>query len=79
MLSKDVSFKLDRILAKNYSGIFVNSWKYFIPVLDDSRNALNKDKVVWAYGKIGERMHQMKIWLNSIYLSAHQEDFDGFQ
>ena len=77
-LSKEVSLELVRILDKNYREIFISLGKSYIPVLDDSRNVLNKHKVVWANGQIGERMHQMKIWLNSISVSVHRDDFNGF-
>ncbi|MDW7726578.1 MAG: hypothetical protein SCH70_05600 [Candidatus Methanoperedens sp.] len=49
---------------KSYNEIFVNLGKTYTFALEESRNLLDDYNVSWGYGQIGERLHQLKTWLN---------------
>jgi len=65
-LVDDVS-KLKRMLKMNhYEQIFINIGKTYALAIEKSKPMFNKYNVYWANGQIGERLHQLKNWLESI-------------
>lgn len=67
-LSDSVTKTLISYLHRNhYKEIFINLGKSYMPALDKCINILKSENVVFAYGMIGERMQQLKIWINNLY------------
>ena len=65
-ISADTRQKLRVILNNNnYNEIFINLGKTYMLVLDDCRVMLEGYSILWANGRIGERLHQLKQWLQS--------------
>jgi len=50
----------------HYREIFVNLGKSYIPALDNCIDIFKNRNVTYASGMIGERMQQLKIWMNNI-------------
>ena len=57
---------------KSYNEIFVNLGKTYTLALEESRSLLDDYNVSWGYGQIGERLHQLKIWLTEIPLDSRR-------
>jgi len=51
---------------EEYQEIFINLGKTYALALADSEELLNQYNVFWAKGQIGERMHQLKNWIQKI-------------
>ena len=66
-LSGIIKMDLEKILQiKDYDEIFINLGKKYMIALEESKNLLNNYNVSLGYGQIGERLHQLKIWLTAI-------------
>jgi lipocalin len=66
-LSKKIDSELRLILKNNYySEIYVNLGKTYAITLFETKKFLEEYNVIWANGKIGERLHLLKSWLNNI-------------
>lgn len=66
-LANDIYVKLKEILKmNNYDHIFINLGKTYALTLERSKTMLSRYNVYWANGQIGERLHQLKNWLESI-------------
>ncbi len=66
-LDSEIMAKLERIFViEDYEEVFINLGKNYMPALDGSKNILDEHNANWANGQIGERLHQLKIWLNTI-------------
>ncbi|MBM3235453.1 peroxide stress protein YaaA [Candidatus Poribacteria bacterium] len=65
--SSDIYNFLKTLLSKEqYQEIFINLGKTYALALTDSEELLNQYNVFWAKGQIGERMHQLKNWLQKV-------------
>jgi hypothetical protein len=72
-LANDVGTKLEETLKNNhYDCIFINLGKMYTLALEKSKRMLSRYDVYWADGKIGERLHQLKKWLESIGAEAEE-------
>lgn len=56
----------EKIAANQYKEIFINLGQIYMLALGDIDQILKKNECLIASGQIGERMHQLKEWLNSI-------------
>ena len=66
-LSSNVYNFLKCLLSKEqYQEIFINLGKTYALALTGSEGLLNQCNVFWAKGQIGERMHQLKNWLQKV-------------
>ena len=66
-LANSVYIKLEEIFKINYyDQIFINLGKTYLIALEKSKTMLSRYNVYWANGQIGERLHQLKNWLESI-------------
>ena len=66
-LSSDIYNFLKTLLNREqYQEIFINLGKTYALALTDSEELLNQCNVFWAKGQIGERMHQLIIWMQKI-------------
>jgi predicted RNA-binding protein len=66
-LANEIEIKLINALKNNnYKEVFVNLGKTYMLALERGKRVLNKQNVYWATGEIGERLHQLKNWLNKI-------------
>jgi len=66
-LSGIVKMDLEKILQlKDYDEIFINLGKKYMIALEESKQLLDNYKVSWGFGQIGERLHQLKNWLQII-------------
>jgi len=65
-------YNLLRILLsqKQYQEIFINLGKTYALALVDSEELLNQCNVFWAKGQIGERMQQLKNWIQQILMRS---------
>jgi hypothetical protein len=65
--SSDIYNFLKTLLVKEqYQEIFINLGKTYALALADSEGLLNECNVLWAKGQIGERMQQLKNWMQKI-------------
>ena len=72
-LSGIVKMDLENILRiKDYDEIFINLGKTYMITLEDSKNLLDNYNVSWGYGQIGERLHQLKKWLQIISIEREE-------
>ena len=59
--------ELEKIIRNGcYDEIFINLGKTYMIALEKSKNMLDGCNVCWAGGQIGERLHQLKTWLQII-------------
>jgi hypothetical protein len=66
-LSPEIMTKLETIIRNGcYDEIFINLGKTYMLALEKSKNVLDGYNVYWAGGQIGERLHQLKTWLQMI-------------
>ena len=66
-LSPEIMTKLETIIRNGcYDEIFINLGKTYMLALEESRDMLDGYNVCWAGGQIGERLHQLKTWLQII-------------
>lgn len=66
-LAMEIMVKLERIFRnENYDEVFINLGKNYLPALDGSKKILDEHNVNWANGQIGERLHQLKTWLQNV-------------
>ncbi len=66
-LSSDIYNFLQTLLSKEqYQEIFINLGNTYALALTDSEGLLNQHNVSFVKGQIGERMHQLKNWLQKI-------------
>jgi len=66
-LSLEIYNFLKPLLSREqYQEIFVNLGKTYALALTDSEGLLNQCNVFYAKGQIGERMHQLKNWLQKV-------------
>ena len=66
-LGNDVYIRLEKILKNNhYDYVFINLGKTYALALEKCKEMLSRYNVYWANGQIGERLHQLKNWLESI-------------
>lgn len=66
-LAKEIMVKLESTFKnEDYDEIFINLGKKYMLALNESKNILDEHNVNWANGQIGERLHQLKIWLQKI-------------
>ena len=66
-LSTEITAKLEKILINGcYDEIFINLGKTYMLALEESENILDEYNVYWGSGQIGERLHQLKTWLQII-------------
>ncbi len=66
-LANEIMMKLERTFRnEDYDEVFINLGKNYMLALDGSKNILDEHNVNWANGQIGERLHQLKTWLNII-------------
>ncbi|MCX9089772.1 MAG: hypothetical protein OIN90_19675 [Candidatus Methanoperedens sp.] len=66
-LANEIMVKLERTFRnEDYDEVFINLGKKYMLALDESKNILDEHNVNWANGQIGERLHQLKIWLSAI-------------
>lgn len=69
-ISKETKSRLETMtLNNNYDQIFINLGKTYMLALEDSRSMLEGGSTLLASGRIGERIHQLKEWLNLITFS----------
>lgn len=77
--AKDFSPKIYNSLKtllnkEQYQEIFINLGKTYALALTDSEELINQCDVFWAKGQIGERMQQLKNWIQKI---IERESFGG--
>jgi predicted RNA-binding protein len=66
-LANSVYIKLKEILKMNhYDHVLINLGKTYVIALEKSKTMLSRYNVYWANGQIGERLNQLKNWLESI-------------
>lgn len=66
-LANEIMVKLERTFRnEDYNEVFINLGKKYMLALDGAKNILDEHNVNWANGQIGERLHQLKIWLSTI-------------
>jgi len=66
-LGNGAYIKLKGIFKTNhYDEVFINLGKTYVLALKKSKTVLSRYNVYWANGQIGERLHQLKNWLESI-------------
>ena len=66
-LSHEVMEKLESAFRHNhYDEIFITLGKIYMIALEESENILDKHNVYWGSGQIGERLHELKTWLQII-------------
>lgn len=66
-LSNCVSIKLTQKLNENdYIRIYINLGKIYTYALADSMSALNQHNTLFASGRIGERISQLKQWIRPL-------------
>jgi len=66
-LANGIYIKLKEILKMNhYDHVFINLGRTYAIALEKSKTMLSKYSVYWANGQIGERLHQLKKWLELI-------------
>ena len=65
--SPDIYSFLKILLSKEqYQEIFINLGKTYTLALADSEELLNHYNVFWSKGQIGERMQQLKNWIQKV-------------
>lgn len=70
-IASEINSKMEgKIDIDNYDKIFINLGKDYMRALEGS-NIICNNNVVFAKGKIGERLHQLKNWLVSIDPKEH--------
>ncbi|MDP2798809.1 MAG: hypothetical protein Q8O60_02855, partial [Deltaproteobacteria bacterium] len=63
-----------QILKKKYENIFINMGENYMLAIDGfNKNLRSKPTIVYANGKIGERLSQMKTWLEERHLKTIDE------
>lgn len=66
-LANEIMVKLERTFRnEDYDEVFINLGKKYMLALDESKNILDENNVNWANGQIGERLHQLKTWLQKV-------------
>jgi len=66
-IAQETKSRLNDVLKNNkYDEILINLGKTYMLALDESESVLEGQNVCWINGKIGERLHQLKIWLDKI-------------
>lgn len=66
-LSNHISLKLmHKFNETKYENVFVNLGKVYMSALADSMSILNQQNVIFANGRIGERISQLKQWIKSL-------------
>lgn len=66
-LSAGVLAELEKALRKTYyDEIFINLGRTYMLAFLESKYLLDEYNVSYASGQIGERLHQLKIWLQAI-------------
>jgi len=65
-LSSSIKIKLEKILTENYAEVFINLGKTYILALEKSKDMLDEYDIRWGHGQIGERLHQLKNWVNVV-------------
>lgn len=74
-LSSDIYNFLKALLNREeYQEIFINLGKTYALALTDSEELLNQHNVSFGKGQIGERMHQLKNWLQEV---VDRESLEG--
>lgn len=66
-LCTPVRVRLNSILKANlYQKILINLGKSYMLALDSSKDILSQHRAYYASGRIGERMHQLKNWIDHL-------------
>jgi lipocalin len=66
-LSTEITEKLEKIFRNRYyEEIFINLGKTYMLALEEPKNMLGGYNVYQASGQVGERLHQLKTWLQKI-------------
>jgi len=67
-LNREILKKLESLLEEGYfHTIFINLGKDYLPAINGFQNIISQNtKVIFAKGKIGQRLSQMKSWILSL-------------
>ena len=66
-LNCEIKARLENTVQNEcYNEIFISLGKTYMFALEESKNFLNEYHVYWGHGQIGERLHQLKKWLQVI-------------
>jgi len=80
LLKPQVIEKIQKILRNNYNEIFINLGERYIPLIENIRNFTNPNtQIIYANGKIGERLKQTKKWLLKISKKSSYTYWKKFQ
>lgn len=64
-IAEETQLRLNDVLVNsNYEEILINLGKTYMVALEYSRSLLEAHNTCWIDGRIGERIHKLKNWLN---------------